>query len=279
MIHELPRRASITVVMILVAENLTITNPEVARALRDRDGGPILRVVKLAERAGARYLDVNLGRGRQGGPEALEFVLDVLRGNWTGGLLVDTPEASLMDRAARVWPDSLVLNGFSGDEGRDGVLDVAAEHGTELVVFLMARGVPQSVEDRFALAADLVGRCAEKGITLDRVWIDPVVSPLGWADGQERNVALMEVLRRLPEVFGAPVKSIVGLSNLTTGATGTKRVPWMQEVFLAATAGAGLTHAMVDVRNSGVVRTAKALQVLEGERLYAPEEFSGLPAR
>jgi 5-methyltetrahydrofolate corrinoid/iron sulfur protein methyltransferase len=260
--------------MILVAENLTITNSEIAQAVRDRDAGPILRVVKLAERTGAPYLDLNLGRGRQGGPVALEFVLDVLRGNWKGGILVDTAEASLMDRAARLWRDSVVLNGFSGDEGRDGVLDVAAEHGTELVVLLMARGVPKSVEDRLALAADLVGRCAKRGIGLDRVWIDPVVSPLGWADGQERNAALMQVLRRLPEVFGAPVKSIVGLSNLTTGATGAKRVPWLQEVFLAAAAGAGLTHAMVDVRNSGVVRTAKAIQVLEGGRLYAPEEFS-----
>jgi 5-methyltetrahydrofolate corrinoid/iron sulfur protein methyltransferase len=167
----------------------------------------------------------------------------------------------------------LVLNGFSGDAGRNAMLDVAAEHGTELVVFLMARGVPQSVEDRFALAAELIGRCAEKGIGLDRLWIDPVVSPLGWADGQERNVALIDVLRRLPDVLGGPVKSIVGLSNLTTGAAGSNRVPWMQEVFLALAVGAGLTHAMIDVRSEGVVRTARALQVLAGGRLYAPEEF------
>jgi hypothetical protein len=166
--------------LILVAENLTITDPAVAAAIAGRDPGPLAALADLAGRAGARYLDVNLGRGRHGAPEALDFVLGALEGRWKGGLLIDSTSPELMDYAAeraRGWPGGVVLNGYSADAGREGVLDVAARHGLPLVVFLMAGGIPKTVGDRLALAAHLVGRCEEKGIGLDRLWIDPVVAP------------------------------------------------------------------------------------------------------
>ena len=255
--------------MIVVAENLTVTSPGVARALEERDPEPIRRVARGA--AGASYLDVNLGRGA--GPGDLSFVLDVLEECWAGGILIDTARTEPMEQAARTWRGELVLNGFSGDAGREGVLEVAERHGLPVVVFLMAGGVPREADERLALAAELVGRCRERGIGPERVWIDPVVVPLGWQEGQAYNAALLEVLRRLPEVFGEPVSTLVGLSNLTSGAAGPRKVPWLQEVFLAAAAGAGLTHAMIDVTRPALVRTVRALEVLENRRLYAPEEF------
>ncbi|MFU8857341.1 MAG: dihydropteroate synthase [Deferrisomatales bacterium] len=260
--------------MILVAENLTATNPEVARSVRDADPGPLRELAERARHAGAGFLDVNLGTGRWGGPEAVGFVLETLRGFWGGGILVDTLDPVAMERATDLWEGPVVLNGYAGDPGRDGILELAARRGTELVVLLMERGIPRGVEARLALAVELTANCAEGGVPLDRLWIDPVVAPLGWAEGQEHDAALLEVLRRLPQVLGQPVKTLVGLSNLTTGAAGGRRVPWLQEVFLAAAAGAGLTHAMVDVRNQGVLRTARALGVLEGSRLFAPEELA-----
>ncbi len=245
-----------------------------AGALERRDPEPLRAIAALAKEAGVRYLDVNLGSGRLGNVGSLRFVLEELRGCWNGGLLIDTPRASVMEAAVENWDGFLVLNGYSGDPDRAPVLDVARASGADLVVFLMAGGIPKRCDERLALAAELFGRCAEAGIALDRLWIDPVVAPLGWMEGQEYDVALIEILRRLPEVFGEPVKTVVGLSNLTTGASGAKRVPWLQEVFLSMAAGAGLTHAMVDVRNRRLLQVARALEALAGERLFAPDEFA-----
>lgn len=259
--------------MILVAENCTVTHPEVARAVREEDPGPLSLLAEQARDAGAAYLDVNLGAGHRGGPEAMAFVLGALAPGWRGGILVDTLRAPVMERACDLWRGPVVCNGYSGDPGRDEILEVAARRGTELVVLLMARGIPRGVEARLALAAELAGRCEARGVGVDRLWFDPVVAPLGWADGQEYDAELLEVLRRLPEVLGQPVKTILGLSNLTTGSAARGRVPWLQEVFLAAAAGAGLTHVMADVGNPGVLRTVRALDVLAGRRLFAPEEL------
>lgn len=263
--------------MILVAENLTVTDPSVAAALAERNPAPLRSVAAFAEAAGAEYLDVNLGPGARGGLEALTFVLDALAGCWQGGLLIDTTQVSVMEEAARRapdWPGPVVLNGYSGDPGREEVLDVAAACGLELVVFLMARGVPRSLDERLALAAELVERCRLRGVARERLWVDPVVAPLGWADGQALNADLMRILRVLPDVLGGPCRTILGLSNLTTGASGGPRIPWLEEVFLAQAAGAGLTHAMVNVRNPAIARVARALDVLGGERLFAPGEFA-----
>lgn len=261
--------------MILVAENLTAARPPIARALVERDPSPILEVVELARQAGAAYLDVNLGAGARGRGDSLGFVLDVLGQNWKGGILLDTPDARVMAEAAAAWQGrgELVLNGFSGDPGREAVLDVAARTGASVVVFLMARGIPRTADERLALAAELAGRCGERGLGVERLWIDPVVAPLGWAAGQELDAELLLVLRRLPDLLGESVRSVVGLSNLTTASTGRRRARWVQEVFLAAAAGAGLTHAMVDVENEGVLRTARALEILQGRRLYAEADL------
>lgn len=265
--------------MILVAENLTVTDSEIARAVERREPEPLRRLAAVARRAGARYLDVNLGSGARGDADAFGFVCQTLRGCWAGGVLVDSTRAAVMESAAELWardpgfPGSLVLNGYSGDPGRERILEIAASFGLELVVLLMARGIPRLVEERLALAAELVGRCQERGIDLDRIWIDPVVAPLGWTDGQDLDSGLIEILRRLPELFGRPVKTLLGLSNLNTSAVGRRRMPWMEEVFLAMAAGAGLTHAMVNVKNERIVRVARALEVLTGQRAYAPDEL------
>lgn len=262
--------------MVLIAENLTVTHPGIARAVASRDPAPLRAVAAAAERAGARYLDVNLGPGRAGGTAALEFVLDSLCGVWRQGLVIDTTQIPVMEAAARraqSWPGPLVLNGYSGDPGREPMLEIAAGSGLELVVFLLGRGIPQTFDERLALAADLVANCEKHRLGLGQLWIDPVVAPLGWHEGQRLNADLLGVLRTLPDVLGGSCRTVVGLSNLTTGASGGRRVPWLEEVFLAQAAGAGLTHALVNVSNDRLVRVARALDVLGGDRLFAPEEF------
>ncbi len=259
--------------MVLIAENLTVTRPAVARAVRERDVRPLAEVSEWARRAGAAYLDVNLGAGRWGGPDAVEYVLGALEDLWGGGVLIDTTNPAVMDRAARCWKGELVLNGYSGDPDRDPVLEVAAKRDCSVVVLLMAGGIPRTADERLALAAELAGRCAGRGIGPDRLWFDPMVAPLGWPEGQECDAAFLEILRSLPDVLGAPVRTLAGLSNLTTGAAGGTRVPWLQEVFLAAAAGAGLTHVMLDVGNARLLRVAKAIEVLSGHRLFAPDDL------
>jgi len=193
--------------------------------------------------------------------------------SWGGPLWIDTVDPELMKRAANLWEGGVVLNGYAGGGEREGAIAVAASMELDLVVFLMGKGVPKSFEERLSLATELVERCVNGGVALERIIIDPVLAPLGWIDGQERNADLIKILRALPEVFGVPLRSMVGLSNLLTRSTGQRAARWLEEVFLAMAAGAGLTHVMLDASNEELLKRAKAVTLLSGEGLFAPEEW------
>lgn len=260
--------------MILVAENLTATSPAVARALAGRDPEPIAGIARVAAEAGVSWLDVNLGpRGRRSRAD-LSFVLDVLKDDWPGGILVDTTSPELMELAAKTWPGPVVLNGYADDPEREGALRVAADRGLDLVVLVMGSVPPASLEERLVLCTTLLERCRRAGIGPERIIVDPLVSPLGWADGQARNAGFFQFLRTLPQILGEPVRTLAGLSNLLTRSAGGSRPGRVAQVFLAMAAGAGLTHVMLDVKDQGLLGTVKAIAVLEGERTYAAGEFT-----
>jgi 5-methyltetrahydrofolate corrinoid/iron sulfur protein methyltransferase len=260
--------------MIPVSENLTVTRPAVADALDRRDPAAIAAIARQARGNGARFLDVNLGPARRDAAARLAFALDALRGEWDGGIWIDTVDAGLMEEAVRLWPHPVTLNGYAGGGAREGVLDVAGRHGLDVVVFLMDRSVPAATEERLALAAELVGRCAEKGIGPERILIDPVAAPMGWMDGQARNAGLFEVLRALPGLFGPEIRSVIGLSNLATRSAGVNRMRRAEELFLAAAAGAGLTHVLLDTSRRDLMGVVRAVEIFEGRLPYAADLFA-----
>ena len=266
--------------MISIAENLTAAHSRVSEAIAQRDGGVILHLAQSAAKAGAHYLDINLGPSRREAAERLAFVLETLQGHWDRGIWIDSVDAEMMEQAAQRWPGPVVLNGYAGGGAREGVLDVAARHGSELVVFLMDRSVPAGVDERLALAAELVGRCAQKGIGPERIIIDPVLAPMGWMDGQARNAELLTVLRELPTLFGPEIRSVVGLSNLMTRSTGgasfsEQAMRRVETLFLTAAAGAGLTHVMLDVRRADLMQLIAALDALAGTVAFGADLFEG----
>lgn len=261
--------------MKLVAENVTITSRVVREAIDARNPAPIREIAALARKAGAIAIDVNLGPKSKSIDLALDFILETLEGAWKGGIWIDGSDAALMERAARLWSGPLALNGFSGNRGREGIAELAAAAGCDLVVFLMTdSGIPRETDERLALAAELVGRSNALGVATDRIIVDPVLAPAGWMDGQALNAGLLETLRKLPELFGPGIRSVVGLSNLLTTSAVVKPPAWLAETFLGLAAGAGLTHAMVDVANPRFSEVSRALSAFGGEIPFAPADYA-----
>lgn len=258
----------------LVAENITVTDPAIQKAVLAEDPGPILQIARIAKTSGAQALDINLGPGKNRTASAT-FVIKTLTGQWDGALWLDGADAAVMETAASLWPGETVLNGYAGGGGREKILQLAAGLGTDLVVFLMTdKGIPKTLEERLALAAELAGRAEEAGIPINKLIIDPLIAPLGWMDGQELNSQLKALIGSLKEMFGEKTKTVVGLSNLLTRSTGSGSARNLDETFLAYAVGAGLTHAMVNIKNPGILKTAAALNIFEGNRPYAPGEFT-----
>ena len=107
------------------------------------------------------------------------------------------------------------------------------------------------------------------GVAQDRIIIDPVVPPLAWEDGIVQARAVVNVIRTLPDLLGFPVRTIAGISNLTTGAEDKKKKRLMEQTYIAMLAAAGLDYALMDILNHETVNTAGAASLFAHETIFS----------
>lgn len=263
--------------MLLVADNFQITNKTIASAVFDHDPEPIRELVGGWVAAGADAIDINSGPLPRDAQRTMAFLVSTIQEMGTGlSILLDTTNPVAMAAGLAASRSRAIVNGISLDSVRLArMLPLVRDFDADVVCYLMQSGnaLPVSVTERLSLCVELFGEVTGAGIAPERVVIDPVVAPLMWADGKERNLALIEVIQRLSEVLGFPVRTIAGLSNLTTGFSGSPNVRseklYLESAFVSMLAGAGLTMAMVNMTHRETVSTVKA-----GRALLTPGPFA-----
>ena len=92
--------------------------------------------------------------------------------------------------------------------------------------------------------------------------LDPVVAPLIWQDGLQRNRDLLEIIRRLPELLDYPVRTVAGLSNLTTGHRASDPKRRLEQTYLSMLASAGLSWVLFNIHHHDTVATARICRIL-----------------
>ncbi len=258
--------------MLLVADNLTVANPVIANALARRTPGPIQELVQHYEKAGAQAIDLNSGplsktprrniflsrRNRPGGHPSAP------------GAGHDQPE-SITSRIAGL-PKKAVINGFSLEPAKlEFILPLAKAHQTDIIGYLLHPDsrVAMEADEMMTLAVELFEAYACAGLDPQRLIIDLVVVPLSWEDGLLHNRALLVVLRSLPDLLGTPVRSIAGLSNLTSGNHTLERKIALESVYLPMLAAASLDAALLDMERTKVVTVARACNTLLEDTVFS----------
>jgi 5-methyltetrahydrofolate corrinoid/iron sulfur protein methyltransferase len=262
--------------MLLIADNLTITNRSLKQALDQMDPEPIRKLVRQCEAAGAGAIDINPGPlGRDAGSR-MAFLVETVQAETSLPLVIDTAERRAMEAGLRACRNRAVINGFSLEPARrDAMLALAEECDAEVICYLLRPDghVPAGVEERLQVACDVFAATSAAGIAPERLIIDPVIVPVTWQDGASRNQELLSVIRQLPDVLGFPVKTIAGLSNLTAVAGPRDRKLLLEHVFLCMLAGDGLSMVLMNILHQETVRTALACRALTQPGVFAWEEI------
>lgn len=253
--------------MLLVADNLRITQPAVAEALRHRDPAPITALVERCAAAGAQAVDINPGPLSRDGGAQMRFLVETVQDCCDLPILLDTTNAEAVAAGLKAVRGRVIINGFSLEAHKlEKMLPLAVESGAEIVGYLLTdrSQVPVSLAERMEIAVILYQAAKDAGLEDEQLIIDPVVVPLTWEDGPRRNRDTLELLRQLPELLGIPVKTIAGLSNLTSGAPDTRRRTLLQSAYLPMLAAAGLSMALMDLFSLQTMDVARA-GILIGE--------------
>jgi cobalamin-dependent methionine synthase I len=286
--------------MILVGENLNIMSKTLGPALKERQAQPVQEMAQAEDKVDIDYLDINIGPARKAGDEFMAWVVKTVQAVTKKSLSLDTTNPVAMAAGLAACQGKALINSISLEQSRlEQELPLVTKYNADMVGLLWgAEGMPRDANERCMLAVDLVYKANEQGIPNERIWIDPIVTPVSGEINQLK--ASIEFLQMLPEI--APgCRSIVGLSNVSNGTPAELR-PHLNRTYLIMLMKYGVYAALVAafdaelieiVRgrkpnliqlvnrildgdkpdlatlNPEEVRYAKTVRVLTGESLYS----------
>ncbi len=258
--------------MILVADNLQITRPTVADAIQHQNPDTLQALVQAMEAAGAEAIDLNTGPLGRDAARRMTFCVETVQAVTDLPLLIDTANPLAMQAGLEANRKVAVINGISLEPQKlEAILPLAVEYDVDIIGYLLDERsqMPRDQDDRMAIALELFQRGLSAGLRPEQLILDPVVAPLIWQDGLQRNRDLLEIIRRLPELLDFPVRTVAGLSNLTTGqsAPGPKRR--LEQTYLAMLASAGLSWVLLDIHHHDTVASARVCRILLEDGIFA----------
>ena len=230
--------------MILIGENLNVMSQTLGPALRERNAGPIEEMAKAETEADVDLIDLNIGPARRGGDELMEWTVNTVQSVTDKMLSLDTTNMDAMEAGLKIREGKVLMNSVSLQTSRvERGLDMAVKYDADLIGLLWSdEGMPRDVNERAMHTVDFVYKANEKGIPNERIWIDPIASPVSVEINQVK--ACVEFMGMLGEI--APgCKSTVGLSNISNGAPDHLRC-WLNRVYMIMLDRYGLYSAIVD---------------------------------
>lgn len=249
--------------MIIVGEKINASIPSVKEAIGRKDAAFLADLARSQDEAGAHFIDVNAGDGREGGSspvDTMKWLVELVQDVTDKPLCIDSDSPAVLESGLEAYRGGEVLiNSISAEEDR---LDrvgriVAANSGARVVALVMKdSGIPQTVEERLAAAAVIVESLAGRGVSEDRILFDPLVLPVS-VDSKQAKVTL-KTIETIKERYPA-AGTIMGLSNISFGLPARGIV---NRTFLIMAAEAGLDAAILnplDKRLMSLVITANLL--------------------
>ena len=251
---------------VTIGERIHCIAPAIRKAMDERDPGPILERAAAQIKAGATYLDVNIGPAEKDGPERMMWAVKLLQENFNNvPLALDTANKKAIEAGIKVYNRTNgkpIVN--SADAGsRIGFIDLAAANDAICIALCSADGIAKDNEERMVHCDHMLERGMALGMASDDLWFDPLFLVVkGMQDKQ------MEVLEAIKMFSDKGLKSTGGLSNNSNGAPKEVR-PIMDSALIAMCMMQGLTSAIVNPNDRRLMETIKSCDIFKNNTLYS----------
>ncbi|GAB6184211.1 dihydropteroate synthase [Thermodesulfovibrio hydrogeniphilus] len=254
--------------MLIIGERLSIISKTVREAIQKRDKEPIQRIAIEQWKAGAHMIEANIGPAEDSGAEIMEWMVRTIQEAVPLPVSLDTTNPVAMEAGLKVhnneWGKPLI-NSASFDPERFVMFELAAKYNVPIIALTVGKGgIPRDAEERVDIAAQLLEKAAEYGISFEDIYLDPLVLQISTSQNQVMEV--LKAIKLFQQLNDPPMKTIVGLSNLSNGCPKHLR-PILNRHFLTLLMYEGLSAAIVNPAE--VIETIKTIEVLMGKTLYA----------
>lgn len=186
--------------------------------------------------AGAHILDINAGVPGADEPALMKKLMNTVMEVTDVPLCIDSADADAIAAALEMYEGKAMVNSVNGEErSLNNVLPLVKEHNAAVIGLCMDDdGIPDTPEQRLAVAAKIIERAGKMGIGPENIAIDPLALTMG-ADHNAGRIAL-DAIELIVKEFG--VNITMGASNISFGMPDRK---YINATFIAMAIHAGLT--------------------------------------
>ena len=251
---------------VTIGERIHCISPVIREAMATFNPDPILERAAQQIKAGATYLDVNIGPAESNGPELMTWAVKLLQENFNNvPLALDTANKRAIEAGIKVYNRTNgkpIVN--SADAGsRISYIDLAAANDAICIALCSADGIAKDNEERMMHCHHMLERGLSLGMEATDLWFDPLFLVVkGMQDKQ------MDVLNAIKLFADEGLKSTGGLSNNSNGAPKNVR-PIMDSALVAMAMMQGLTSAIVNPNDLRLMETIKSCDIFKNNELYS----------
>ena len=245
--------------MILIGENIHVISKIVREALIKRDENFVLDLINSQNKMD--YIDLNVGPAKSDLVEVLPWLAKIIQNNSECGISFDTTNSEEMKKGLEVFKGKTFINSISLDDERiEKVGGLAVEYGSNLIALTLSKenGIPKDADGRLEIAFSIYEQCLEKGINNEKLFFDPLILPI--CVDQSQGIEAINTIKMIKESFDPPVKTVIGLSNISNGCPKDLR-PLINRVYASLAFGAGLDAAIIDAKDDELIRILKMLEM------------------
>ncbi len=222
---------------VIIGERINPTGRKlVLAALQKGDFDIVRKDATTQVAAGATVLDVNAGVPSADEPVLLKQVMEIVMETTDVPLCIDTADPKALEAALSIYEGKALVNSTNGEEkSLSSVLPLVKEYDAAVIGLCMDDdGIPETAEQRLAVAGKIIERAGKLGIGPENVVIDPLALTMG-ADSNAGRIAL-DTVELVVKEFGVNVT--MGASNISFGMPDRK---FINSTFIALAIYAGMT--------------------------------------
>lgn len=246
--------------MIIVGEKINSSRAAISQAVEARDSEFIVQVAQEQAEAGASFIDVNAGTFVERETDCLCWLVETVQQAIELPLCLDSPNPKALSEAMKLHRGEPMINSISLEEDRfNKLLPVVKSGPCHIVALCMSQtSMPTTVEERVEVGSELISRLTEKGVPLDKIYVDPLIQPVS-VDTNMGSAAL-GAIREIMSTFPG-VHTICGLSNISFGLPERRLI---NRNFLALAMAHGLSAAILDPTDPRLMSTLLSVEMLLG---------------
>jgi len=262
--------------MILIAERINGMFTDVKQAIEEKNKKVIQDLAKRQTEAGATYLDVNVGTAAADQEGTIQWLVETIQETCTTAICLDSQKPDVIAAGLKVINtdngvllNSSPLNKKSDEEILDKYIEMAEQAGPKgnLIALTMDKnGVPQDIDTRVAIAAEIVSKTMEKGFDVQRLFIDPIILPVKVPNAQVQPGNILAAVDQIKYLADPAPHMTMGLSNLSQGATERSLI---NRVFIAMAISHGMDSAIADVLDTELMNVVATAEMLMNKQLYS----------